>query len=222
MLAAHQEPRRRHHVRVAPRARARTSVSACVAGLTPRPPLARPARRRAELQGVFEKYGLVKDVHLPLDHVNKRPRGFAFVEFTATEDAALAMREMDHRVVNGRSVGSGRRGGGGAQGGLPHASAGASASPCSGAGPSLGASRTRTAARPSASVRTRTASASASAGARLRGRARCERGRRRRARRTPPLPLPLLPQRSALQRLGSVVRARSHTHALACSRTRAC
>lgn len=40
-----------------------------------------------ELRKVFEKYGEVRDVYIPLDYSTQRPRGFAFVEFLDSRDA---------------------------------------------------------------------------------------------------------------------------------------
>ena len=40
-----------------------------------------------ELRKVFEKYGDVRDVYIPLDYHSQRPRGFAFVEFQDARDA---------------------------------------------------------------------------------------------------------------------------------------
>lgn len=34
-----------------------------------------------DLRGLFDKYGPVRDVYIPLDHYTNRPRGFAYVEY---------------------------------------------------------------------------------------------------------------------------------------------
>lgn len=35
----------------------------------------------SRVRKIFEKYGPVRDVYIPLDYFTRRPRGFAFVEF---------------------------------------------------------------------------------------------------------------------------------------------
>ncbi|PFH35713.1 RNA recognition motif-containing protein [Besnoitia besnoiti] len=53
---------------------------------------------------IFEKFGRVRDVYLPLDHFSKRPRGFGFVEFYEEAAAQEAMREMDRTMIDGNEV----------------------------------------------------------------------------------------------------------------------
>jgi RNA recognition motif-containing protein len=36
---------------------------------------------------MMEKYGDVRDVYIPTDYHTRKPRGFAFVEFTDSRDA---------------------------------------------------------------------------------------------------------------------------------------
>jgi len=37
--------------------------------------------RQEEMRDMFEKYGPVKDVYIPLDYYTRRPRGFAYVQY---------------------------------------------------------------------------------------------------------------------------------------------
>ncbi|KAF8820022.1 Rna recognition motif-containing protein [Cardiosporidium cionae] len=53
---------------------------------------------------VFEKFGSIRDVYLPLDFHNRRPRGFGFVEFYDERDAEAALREMDNYEVDGNRI----------------------------------------------------------------------------------------------------------------------
>ncbi|PHJ16127.1 rna recognition motif-containing protein [Cystoisospora suis] len=53
---------------------------------------------------IFEKFGRVRDVYLPLDHFTKRPRGFGFVEFYDEALAREAMREMDRTFIDGNEI----------------------------------------------------------------------------------------------------------------------
>ena len=61
-----------------------------------------PNSSRADIQKIFEGYGVIKDVYIPLDHFTKRAKGFAFVEFENGEEAAVAQRALDRRVLDGR------------------------------------------------------------------------------------------------------------------------
>src|SRR5215212_8238035 len=82
---------------------------------------------RDEVQSLFSQIGEIKDVFLPMDRESGRPRGFAFVEFTADEDAAKAIEKFNGYELGGRALrvnpaedrprSSGPRGGGGGYGG---------------------------------------------------------------------------------------------------------
>ncbi|XP_012351342.1 serine/arginine-rich splicing factor 8 isoform X2 [Nomascus leucogenys] len=56
------------------------------------------------LRRVFEKYGRVGDVYIPLEHRTKAPRGFAFVRFHDWSDAQDAEAAMDGAVLDGREL----------------------------------------------------------------------------------------------------------------------
>ncbi|CAG5103972.1 Oidioi.mRNA.OKI2018_I69.chr1.g1024.t1.cds [Oikopleura dioica] len=51
----------------------------------------------------FNKFGAVKDVHIPVDFRTRAPRGFAYIEFETMEDARNGLG-MDGMVINGRKV----------------------------------------------------------------------------------------------------------------------
>ncbi len=57
-----------------------------------------------ELRGLFESYGPVTDIHLPMDRESGRPRGFAFV--TMDSEAAMngAVSELNAKDWNGRTL----------------------------------------------------------------------------------------------------------------------
>ena len=85
------------------------------------------------LRAAFEQGGrTVKDVHIVSDRETGRPRGFAFVELSSSQEAQDAMSELDGAEVDGRPIrvneaqerqarggggGGGGRGGGGGGGG---------------------------------------------------------------------------------------------------------
>jgi len=57
-----------------------------------------------ELRDAFAAYGDVSTVTLIKDKFTGEPRGFAFVEMPAKAQAATAMREMNGKELQGRSL----------------------------------------------------------------------------------------------------------------------
>jgi len=80
-----------------------------------------------DLQPLFEKYGDVGDIYLPLERDSGRSRGFAFVRYYDKRDAEDALDALNGRMYDGRDLRismdagrprfSGDRGGGGRGGG---------------------------------------------------------------------------------------------------------
>ena len=60
-----------------------------------------PGGTENSVRSLFSRYGPLVSVHVPIDDAG-RPKGFAFVLFTAGEDAAQAMRRLDGTVYCGR------------------------------------------------------------------------------------------------------------------------
>ncbi|KAK6929345.1 RNA recognition motif domain [Dillenia turbinata] len=60
--------------------------------------------RPEELRGLFERFGIVRDVYLPKDYYTGEPRGFAFVQFVDPMDALEAQRHMDGQSFAGRQI----------------------------------------------------------------------------------------------------------------------
>merc|ERR1712113_863784 len=60
--------------------------------------------RADELRKEFSRFGPIKDVYIPLDYYNNRPRGFAYVQFEDLRDASDAKHEMDKRKIAGRYI----------------------------------------------------------------------------------------------------------------------
>jgi cold-inducible RNA-binding protein len=78
------------------------------------------------LRQAFSEHGEVADVNLIKDRETGRPRGFAFVEMPNSNEAAAAIKELNLRQIDGRSITVNearpkterpRRGGGGGGGG---------------------------------------------------------------------------------------------------------
>lgn len=55
-----------------------------------------------ELRQLFEKYGPLTEVHMPIDSFTKKPKGFAFVTFVFPEHAIKAYTELDKTDFQGR------------------------------------------------------------------------------------------------------------------------
>lgn len=59
-----------------------------------------------DVKDIFSEGGkTVVDIHIVLDRETGRPRGFAFVEMSTDEEAALAIEELDGRMFQGRALG---------------------------------------------------------------------------------------------------------------------
>jgi cold-inducible RNA-binding protein len=74
------------------------------------------------VRGAFEAFGTVEDVFLVTDRETGRPRGFAFVTMSTSEEAAKAIEGMNGKDLEGRALRvneaeSKPRGGGGGGGG---------------------------------------------------------------------------------------------------------
>lgn len=83
------------------------------------------------LENLFGAHGTVTDIHLPSDRETGRPRGFAFVTMDSRGAMESAIKDLDGKNVDGRSIkvneaqpreergggGGGYGGGGGGYGG---------------------------------------------------------------------------------------------------------
>jgi cold-inducible RNA-binding protein len=56
------------------------------------------------LRSLFTELGQVSDVHMVMDRDSGRPRGFAFVTMATRADADNAIREINGRMIDGRSL----------------------------------------------------------------------------------------------------------------------
>ena len=78
-----------------------------------------------DLQDLFEQHGAVNEVHLVMDRMTGKSRGFAFVTMNDDAQANAAMSAINGQDLNGRSlkISEARpredRGGGGGGGGRP-------------------------------------------------------------------------------------------------------
>ena len=57
-----------------------------------------------ELKEVFEDYGKVKRVSIPMDRESGRPRGFAFVEMDNEDEETAAIEALDGAEWLGREL----------------------------------------------------------------------------------------------------------------------
>ena len=78
-----------------------------------------------DLHAAFGAFGTVSEAKVITDRETGRSRGFGFVTFSTSDEAAAAIQEMDGKDLGGRTVrvneaqqrSSGPRGGGGGGGG---------------------------------------------------------------------------------------------------------
>lgn len=57
-----------------------------------------------DLQEVFQEYGTVKSIALPMDRETGKPRGFAFVELADEAEEDKAIQELDGAEWMGRDM----------------------------------------------------------------------------------------------------------------------
>lgn len=57
-----------------------------------------------DLKQVFEEYGTVKNITLPVDRETGRVRGFAFVEMTTADEETAAIEALDGAEWMGRDL----------------------------------------------------------------------------------------------------------------------
>ncbi|MFZ4639075.1 MAG: RNA recognition motif domain-containing protein [Nodosilinea sp.] len=59
---------------------------------------------RQDLEQVFQEYGSVKRVSLPMNRETNTPRGFAFVDMEVEEQEAIVIEALDGAEWMGRSM----------------------------------------------------------------------------------------------------------------------
>lgn len=57
-----------------------------------------------DIRKLFEKYGPLSEVNLPVDRVTRKPKGFGMVTFLMPEHAIKAYSELDGSVLDGRML----------------------------------------------------------------------------------------------------------------------
>jgi len=57
-----------------------------------------------DLQDLFEQHGAVNEVHLMMDRMTGKSRGFAFVTMNDDEQAKTAMNAINGKELNGRAL----------------------------------------------------------------------------------------------------------------------
>jgi len=58
----------------------------------------------AELNNLFAVYGTVSSAKVIMDRESGQSRGFGFVEMPNDDDAQKAMKELDGKMTDGRSI----------------------------------------------------------------------------------------------------------------------
>ncbi|CAA0830842.1 RNA-binding (RRM/RBD/RNP motifs) family protein [Striga hermonthica] len=59
---------------------------------------------QSHLVSEFSKYGRIAEVKLVEDKATKKPKGYAFIQYTSQEEAMLALESMDHQFFDGRTL----------------------------------------------------------------------------------------------------------------------
>jgi len=57
-----------------------------------------------DLQDLFEPHGTIKEVHLMMDRMTGRSRGFAFITMDDSAQANAAMSALNGKELNGRAL----------------------------------------------------------------------------------------------------------------------
>ena len=55
-----------------------------------------------DLRQLFEKYGVLTEIHIPIDSYTKKSKGFAFITFMFSQHAVQAFNELDKKDFQGR------------------------------------------------------------------------------------------------------------------------
>ncbi|GER48931.1 RNA binding protein [Striga asiatica] len=59
---------------------------------------------QSHLVSEFSKYGQIAEVRLVEDKATKKPKGYAFIQYTSQEEAMLALESMDDQFFDGRTL----------------------------------------------------------------------------------------------------------------------
>ncbi|SBS83712.1 RNA-binding protein, putative [Plasmodium ovale curtisi] len=57
-----------------------------------------------KVRRIFEHFGKIRDVYLPLDHYTRRPRGFGFVEYYDPKYAKEALNILNNSKIDGKEI----------------------------------------------------------------------------------------------------------------------
>ncbi|KAJ9168485.1 hypothetical protein P3X46_020002 [Hevea brasiliensis] len=58
----------------------------------------------SSLQKEFSSFGEIAEVKLVKDEITKRPKAYAFIQYTCQDDAILALENMDQKIFDGRLI----------------------------------------------------------------------------------------------------------------------
>jgi hypothetical protein len=60
--------------------------------------------KEEEIRALFQRFGSVADIHLPMDRISGRPRGFAFVTMGSADEADAACEKLNEMEFGGRNL----------------------------------------------------------------------------------------------------------------------
>lgn len=55
-----------------------------------------------DLHNLFTRFGPISEIHIPIDKLSKKPKGYAFIMFLLPEHAVKAFAELDRSIFQGR------------------------------------------------------------------------------------------------------------------------
>lgn len=61
-------------------------------------------RDRLGVRALFKTFGKIVDINIILDPKTAEPRGMAFVEMSSVEEATLAIKALNGKVIDGRTA----------------------------------------------------------------------------------------------------------------------
>jgi RNA recognition motif-containing protein len=60
--------------------------------------------KEEELKELFQQYGKVTAIKVITDKFSGRSKGFAFIEMESEEEEAIAVRELNRKIILGRNL----------------------------------------------------------------------------------------------------------------------
>ncbi|CAA7406829.1 unnamed protein product [Spirodela intermedia] len=59
---------------------------------------------QTSLKNAFSYFGKIAEVKIARDEDTKKPKGYAFVQYSSQDEAVLALEHMDGKIIDGRAI----------------------------------------------------------------------------------------------------------------------